>query len=165
MAKNKPIRYYCCSQIFVSNELPNRLQGLLQREPATYRVTKSENSLTTKEKRDSREVVKKKGKVPVMSEEGVKEMELNLVEFDKSLWRFYLECSTLEQLNDFFEEIDQLGFSITVTSAKVAVDNEDFADYLECNFGLEEVAGYIIEFQDEWMLSDRDEEFEGEEAE
>lgn len=161
MAKLKPIRYYCCSQLFVSNELPNKLQGLLKREPATYRVTKRENTLTAKEKRDSREVVRKKSKVPVMSEEGVKEIELNLVEFDKSLWRFYLECSNLEELNEFFEEVDELGLAFTIQS--VNNDSEGFRKFLECNFGLEDVSGYVIYFEDEWMLDEGD--FEEEEEE
>lgn len=120
--------------------------------------------LTAKEKRDSREVVRKKSKVPVMSDEGVKEIELSLVEFDKSLWRFYLECSTLEELNEFFEEVDELGLAFTVQSVKAANDSEGFAKFLECNFGLEEITGYVIYFEDEWMLeSDEDFEEEGEE--
>lgn len=158
MAKNvKKYRIYLATEIYRSNDIPDYLKNLLVREPATYRIQKQEGSLTPKEKRESREVVRSERNIKVNLPSGEeKEIKINLVEFDKSLWRYYIEVSNLEELFDFFDEIS--GSDIAYMIENVENLKENAPKFLEINFGLEEIEGYVLYMEDAFLMDE--EEFE-----
>lgn len=160
----KKINYYVASEVKRSNDLPEDIKNMLHREAATYRIVKAESQMTAKEKRESRELIKRKEKFPVMSADGEKkEIEIDLVEFDKQFWRYFIPCGTLEDLNDFLEELNHFGIPYTIEPVNNGDDTPGHAKFLEINFGLEEIEGYVIYLEDSFLLDD--EELEEEETE
>jgi hypothetical protein len=158
----KKINYFVASELMRSNDLPEEMKNILHREPATYRIVKPESQMTAKEKRESRELTKRKEKITIVNAEQEKrEIEVDLVEFDKQFWRYFIPCGTLEELNDFFEELNHFGIPYTVEPAN-GDDSPGHAKFLEINFGLEEIDGYVIYLEDSFLMDD---EFEEEEAE
>lgn len=141
--KTKPVRIYISSELFQSQELPDFLKEMVEREECYYRVTKRPEQLTKKEKRESHERVTK----DIIVNDGTKEVKIPLVSFDRKGKRYYRDfidlSDMLEFCTDFTDECD-LGFSIDY------FDPEDPEDekFLEVNYGLGMAAGYCMEVKD-----------------
>lgn len=164
--KKKKTRYYVASEIERSCDIYPHIQNLLERERSTYRVMKPEKGVTPKERREGSEVTKTEISVQMILNDKEVTKKIPFLQFDKKSWRFYLEVDGLEDLNDFFEEIENFGIPFSIK--RIPADpEEEFIEFMEQNFGLEEIEGHIIYFHD--MLLDDEEEYdfvgEGEEEE
>ncbi len=159
MAKKK-IRYYLCSQLCASANLHDFIKDLAIREPASYRRVKPVDSLTTREKRQGREMVKEKITLKSFVNGEVVDKEVEIVKYDHQSWRYYIECSTLEELNSFFAEVSEV---VDLAGLIKYIDGEGFAEgeEFETNIGLEEVpeGSHIIYFNDSFLEEDDDFEF------
>ncbi len=160
--KTNKTRYYVASECFISEDLPDFIKNLCQREATTYRQTKLLENLTAKEKRDGREKVIRKEKIHMMVSPGkIEEKEKELVSFDRPGWRYYVEFEAVKELNNFFEEIHE---KVEIPSIIKYIDPEHCehcAKAYELDLGIEGVAegSYFIYFIDSDLMED--EEFEG----
>lgn len=152
MAKKKiesKFKVYVASEFGSSQELPDFLKDMLEREECTYRVTKPEGALTKKEKRGAQELVKKE--FTVQHEGG--EFKVPFVSFDRRGKRYFLEVNSLEELFEFvmdYNEYSDCGF----TFEKYDPEDDDDAEYLENKFGLEMPECTVMEIKDGVMVLD-----------
>ena len=140
----KKYKIYVTSQIAVSQEMPEFVKDMLHREDCFYRVSKPEELLTKREKRESQEMLRKT--VTLNGPNGEKR-DVPFVEFDWKGKRYFLEINDLSQLFEFSSDLDEhcdYGFSIQHYDPA----DDDDADYLEAKFGLEMPAGYVLEIKD-----------------
>lgn len=140
----------------------NEIKDLCERERAVYRKMAPSEILKNKKFDKDCELVKKKQKVVSFNKEGeVEQIEVDFTFFDEKGWKYFIQPTSLKELEDFIVECDEYGFDVIIRYYDPET-MEDFEEkFVSNNFGvdlLEEPFGVAI-LQDAFLMEDED--FEG----
>lgn len=135
-AAKKPKKYYIASNLLCSNNIFDHVKEICEKERSSYRCSAPSEVLSKKDLKGSREVVKNMRKIISVSGDGeVGEKEIEVTSWDRLGWRYFITPETLEDLENFADEI---GFEagINIVNPEEFEDGSSEEAWVEVNIGI-----------------------------
>ena len=124
MLINKEIKYFVCSEVLDSSQLPNLLKESLYKEKSSYRRTIIASEIGADFYKDASEITKEKMDYFEVDENGefLEEVsQIDVVSFDLESWRYFFIPKDLDELG---EMIDFIKFDIIISFFDPNKDDE-----------------------------------------